>query len=116
MLVKMLDITKFFDSKTLYLIILSIIEIGADFSLERYANYGGFNFLGLGSLGYAGVVYFLIQALKGSNILYINNMWDGISSITETLAAYFLLGERFEHPRQYLGVILILVGMFILHK
>lgn len=109
-------ITKFFDANILYLLILSIVEIGADFSLEKYANFGGSKFLAMGSLGYAGVVYFLIQALRGSTILYINNMWDGISSIIETLAAYFLLGERFEHPRQYLGVILILVGMFILRK
>jgi multidrug transporter EmrE-like cation transporter len=109
-------LVQFFDVNTIYLVILSIIEIGADFSLERYANFGGSTFLTLGSVGYAGVVYFLIQALRGSTILYINNMWDGISSIIETLAAYFLLGERFEHPRQYLGVILIVLGMFMLHR
>lgn len=109
-------LTEYFDKNTIYLIWLSAIEILADFSLERYANLGGLPFLGIGSVGYVAVVYLLIQSLRGSNILYVNNMWDGISSIIETLAAYFFLGERFTHPRQYLGVMLITVGLFVLHK
>lgn len=108
--------TRLFDVNTVYLIALSIVEIVGDFSLERYANFGGAKFFGLGAVSYAGVVYLLVQALRGSNILYINNMWDGISSIVETLAAYFILGERFQHPRQYIGVLLIVVGLFVLHK
>jgi multidrug transporter EmrE-like cation transporter len=111
-----MGLARFFDSNTLYLVALSLVEIVADFSLERYANFGGSKFLGIGTVGYAGVVYLLIQALRGSNILYINNMWDGVSSIIETLAAYFILNERFKHPRQYIGVILIVIGLFVLHN
>lgn len=109
-------LAKFFDQNTIYLVFLSIVEIVGDFSLERYANFGGLNFLGAGTIAYAGVVYLLIQALRGSNILYINNMWDGISSIIETLAAFFILGERFKHPRQYIAVVLIVFGLFLLHN
>lgn len=111
----LLTATRFFDKNTIYLVLLSIVEIIGDFSLERYANFGGTKYFSIGVAGYAGVVYLLIQALRGSNILYINNMWDGISSIVETLAAFFILGERFKHPRQYIGVIMIVIGMFILH-
>ena len=69
----------FFDLNTMYLIMLSIVEIMADFSLERYANFGGAKYFSIGALGYVGVVYLLIQSLKGYTILYVNNMWDGIS-------------------------------------
>jgi len=109
-------LAKFFDQNTIYLVILSIVEIVGDFSLEKYANYGGIGPFSIGALSYAGVVYFLIQALRGSNILYINNMWDGISSIIETLAAFFILGERFKHPRQYIAVVFIMFGLFLLHN
>ena len=107
---------KFFDRNTIYLVVLSVAEIIGDFSLERYANFGGLRFFAIGAIGYAAVVYLLIQALRGSNILYINNMWDGISSIIETLAAFFILGQRFKHPRQYIGVLFIVFGLFILHN
>lgn len=103
-------------TRTIYLVLLSIIEIIADFSLEKYANLGGVKYFGIGAVGYAGVVYFLIQALRGSTILYINNMWDGISSIIETLAAYIFLGERFSDPWQYVGVIFIVLGLFLVHR
>ena len=109
-------LVNFFDRNTIYLVILSIAEIVADFSLEKYANFGGLRYFGIGAVGYAAVVFLLIQALRGSNILYVNNMWDGISSIVETLAAFFILGERFTYPRQYIGVLFIVFGLFILHK
>jgi multidrug transporter EmrE-like cation transporter len=70
----------------------------------------------LGILGYIGVVYFLIQSLRGSTILYVNGMWDGISSILISIAAFFYLGERFEDPMQYFGLLLITVGLFYLKK
>lgn len=99
-----------------YLILLSAVEIIGDFALEKYANTGSIDAFSIGVLGYIGVVYFLIQSLRGSSILYVNGMWDGISSILESLAAYFYLGERFEDPMQYFGLLLISVGLFYLKK
>jgi hypothetical protein len=45
-------------------------------------------------------------------------MWSGSTLIFETAAAFFLLGERFEHPWQYLAFLLIIVGVIALkgHK
>jgi multidrug transporter EmrE-like cation transporter len=43
-------------------------------------------------------------------------MWDGVSGLFESLAAYYFLGERFEHNNQYLGLGLIILGMFLLKK
>jgi len=41
-------------------------------------------------------------------------MWDGVSAIVETLAAYFILGERLNTTSQYIGLGMIIVGLFML--
>ena len=107
-------LAKFFDMNTLYVIMLATVEIFSDFSLERYANFGGLKYLGIGAAGYAGVVFLLIKALRGYTILYINNVWDGISSLIESIAAFVILGERFTHPRQYFAVLLIVAGLVLI--
>jgi multidrug transporter EmrE-like cation transporter len=93
---------------------LALIEILGDFSLEKYAHGEGLHYLGLGGIGYIGVVYFLIRSLRESNILFVNNAWDAISSLIETIAAVVLLGERFASLWQYFGIIMILMGIFLI--
>jgi multidrug transporter EmrE-like cation transporter len=94
---------------------LSITEIFSDFALKQYANKpGATQYLIAGSIGYVGVVYFLIQALRNSTILMVNGAWDGISTILESVAAFIILGERFEHNSQYVGLLLIVLGLFLL--
>ena len=94
--------------------LLSISEIFGDFALKKYANDGGMKHLIYGILGYVGVVYFLIASLKGSNVLMVNAAWDGISALIESLAAFVVLGERFSDPNQYIGLGLIVSGLFFL--
>ena len=98
----------------IYLILLSIAEIFGDFTLEKYANTGKLPFLGYGTIGYVGVIYFLIKSLKGSSILFVNAAWDGISALIETIAAMVILKERFSNSYQYLGIGLIIAGLFFL--
>ena len=94
--------------------LLSISEIFGDFALKKFANDGGMKHLGYGILGYAGVIFFLIASLKGSNIMMVNAAWDGISALIESIAAYVILGERFSDPNQYIGLGLIVSGLFFL--
>jgi multidrug transporter EmrE-like cation transporter len=94
--------------------LLSITEIFGDFALKKYANEGGLGFLGYGLLGYAGVIYFLVQSLKGSSVLMVNAAWDGVSAFIESLLAFLILGERFSDPNQYIGIGLIVIGLFFL--
>jgi len=94
--------------------LLSITEVFGDFALKKYANEGGLNFLAYGVLGYIGVVYFLIQSLRGSSVLMVNVAWDGISAFIESLLAYIVLGDRFNDPNQYIGIGLIIAGLFFL--
>ena len=99
---------------TLNVIMATLSEIIGDFGFKEFARQGTTNGFLKGSIGYVGVIYFLIQSLKTGNILFVNGMWDGISGILETLAAYFILGERFVNPMQWVAVVIISVGLVML--
>jgi len=98
----------------IHVTILSIVEIYGDFSLRFYAQTNKPHWLAQGVLGYIGVVYFLIQSFRYGNVLYVNGLWDGMSSIFESAAAYFILDDRLKHPRQYIGLILTIIGIVML--
>jgi len=94
---------------------LSIAEIFGDFGFKSFARGGGAGAFAQGALGYVGIIYFLIRSLRVGNVLYVNGMWDGVSAVLETLAAYFILGERLNRPIEYLGLVAIIAGIFMLH-
>jgi multidrug transporter EmrE-like cation transporter len=93
---------------------LSLVEIIGDYGLKQYANDKGISFLGVGVAGYVAVMYFLVVSLQGSTLLLVNNAWDGISTILESLFAYVILGERFDNYLQYVGMVFIISGLFLL--
>ena len=43
-------------------------------------------------------------------------MWDGISGLVESAAAYYFLGERLDRNTQYIGLGFIILGMFLMKK
>ena len=95
-------------------VLLSVVEIYGDFALRFYAQTNNITYLFHGIAGYVGVVFFLLQSLRHGNVLYVNGMWDGISSILESAAAYVVLGDRLEKPIQYVGLGLTVIGIFLL--
>lgn len=90
------------------------IEIFADFNLRWYAQTDLVKYLYTGIAGYVGVVYFLIRSLRSDNLLFVNSVWDGLSSLIESLAAYVLLGDRLKTPQQYVGLVMTIVGVLLL--
>jgi len=94
---------------------LSIAEIFGDFGFKSFARGGGAGAFAQGSIGYVGIIYFLIRSLRVGNVLYVNGMWDGVSAVLETIAAYFILGERLNRPTEYVGLVAIIAGIFMLH-
>lgn len=93
---------------------LCITEIIGDFGFKEFANNGGFTNFATGTIGYIGVIYYLIRSLQGSQILLVNAAWDGFSALIESIAAIILLGESFDDPYKYLGIGLIILGLFFL--
>ena len=102
------------DSNFLNIMFLNISELYGDFSLQKYADTNSKNSLLGGIVGYIAVVFFLIQSLKEAPLLYVNGMWDGISTILECGLAFLLLGQRLKHTKQYIGLILIIIGIFFM--
>ena len=94
---------------------LSFVELFGDMNLADYANTGAPSALVQGVTGYALVVIFLIRCLMQGNLLYVNGMWDGVSGIVTAGAAYLLMGDRLSGWPQYLGLLMICAGTFLLH-
>lgn len=97
------------------ILLLSVAEIVGDFGYKSYARTGAVGSFAQGTVGYLGVIYFLIKSLRQGNILYVNGMWDGVSAALESIAAYFILGERLTRPIEYAGLALVIVGILMLH-
>lgn len=97
------------------IIFLSFAEVLGDFGFKSFARTGAKTAFAQGSLGYVGVIYYLIKSLAQGNVLYVNGMWDGISAIVESVAAYIILGERLNRPIEYAGLLLVILGVFMLH-
>lgn len=99
------------DNTFINIILLSIVEIYGDFTIEKYTKTNNIYDLVKGSLGYVGVVFFLIRSLQSTNILYVNLMWDGVSALVETIAAMTILGHTFEKVEHIVGAALIIMGL-----
>jgi len=104
------------DIQIIWITLMSIVEILGDFALEKYTHTWNLIDLGKGISLYGGVIFFLIKSLIGSNILYVNAMWDGISGLIESAAAYYFLGHRLENNCQYAGLAFIILGVFLMKK
>ena len=95
--------------------LLSIAEIFGDFGFKNFARTSSARGLFQGVGGYIAIMFFLVRSLREGNVLYVNGMWDGVSAVLETIAAYFILGERLNRPIEYLGLLAIIAGIFMLH-
>ncbi len=93
---------------------LTAAEIVGDFGFKKFAKEGGIQPFIVGTVGYIGVIFFLIVSLQNSNVLLVNAAWDGISALVESIAAYLYLGERFHDPHKYIGIAFIVIGLLFL--
>lgn len=94
--------------------LMSLTEIVGDFGFKGVARHPSLTNWATGIGGYIGIIYYLIKSLRVGNVTYVNGMWDGISGILETLVAYIVFGERLNNKWQYLGILMIAVGLMIL--
>jgi multidrug transporter EmrE-like cation transporter len=98
----------------LTILLLSFVEYFGDANLKLYARKGRNINLIYGIIFYGFVIKFLIQALKSSNLIYANGMWDGVSTLVETVLAYYLLHESLSNPIQCLGLVMVIAGILAL--
>ena len=96
------------------IVALSVAEIAGDFSFRWYAQTNAVKYFLGGIAGYIGVIYYLIKSFRGDNVLYVNGMWDGISGVLESIAAFVLLGDRLERTTQYVGLVMVCAGIALM--
>lgn len=94
--------------------LIVITEIIGDFGYKKFAEKGGLENFAVGTMGYVGVIYALIRSLQGSQVLLVNAAWDGLSALVESIAAIIILGEGFDDPWKYVGILFIILGLFLL--
>ena len=98
----------------IFVFLLATVEIFADFNLRWYVQSGSMLNLVSGIAGYGGVVALLIESFKYNNVLYVNGLWDGLSSIVESAAAFYILGDRLKNTQQYVGLFLTVAGVALM--
>lgn len=95
--------------------IVAISEIFANFHLRWFGMNNLTSDLVQGLVGYVSVVYFLLRALRLENVLYVNALWDGLSAILQSAAAMIFLGDRLKTGQEYVGMLLVFAGVFLLN-
>ncbi len=93
---------------------LTLVEIIGDTGAKQFANNGGIANLSIGLGGYISIFMMLVYTIQGSTLLVVNNAWDGMSSLIESFYAFFILGERLENKYQYIGILFIISGLWLL--
>jgi len=94
--------------------LLVVAEIIGDFGYKKFAENGSVQNFAVGTVGCVGVIYALIRSLQGSQVLLVNAAWDGLSALVESIAAIIVLGEGFDDPWKYMGIVFIILGLFLL--
>lgn len=91
--------------------LMSITEIFGNFNIQKFSSSRKYKDLILGIIGYIGVIFFLSRSFSHGNMLWVSTMWEGMIIVLGSTFAYFYLGERFNHPLQYFGIILGFTAM-----
>ena len=95
---------------------MSLAEIFGNFHLKNFASSNSHHNLLCGILGYCGVLYFLVRSfMLGGSLMWVSALWEGFITVLGAGVGYFLLGERFSHPVQYIGILLGIVAMLMVH-
>jgi multidrug transporter EmrE-like cation transporter len=95
---------------------MSVAEIFGNFHLKTFAASNSKHNLVCGVMGYCGVLYFLIRSFAlGGSLLWVSAMWEGMITVMGAGVAFFVLGERFSHPIQYIGLLMGIVAMLMVH-
>jgi hypothetical protein len=95
---------------------MSLAEIFGNFHLKSFAASRNKNNLVCGIMGYCGVLYFLVRSFAmGGSLLWVSAMWEGMITVLGAGVGFFILGERFSHPLQYVGIIMGIVAMLFVN-
>ena len=98
----------------LTILILSFFEFIGDTNFKFFARTNHKHHLYIGLIAYLVMIFLLVSALKRGNLIFTNGMWDGISAIVTTVLAFILFKERLSNKFQWVGLVLVIIGTFLL--
>jgi multidrug transporter EmrE-like cation transporter len=99
-----------------HVLAMSIAEVFGNVHLKNFAASNSHHNLFCGIAGYCGVLYFLVRSFAlGGSLLWVSTMLEAGITLSGTLFAFFVLGERFEHPIQYMGVLFCVLAILMIH-
>jgi multidrug transporter EmrE-like cation transporter len=98
------------------IVLMTLAEIFGNVHFKWFAASGAHSHLIGGVIGYLGVMFYLVQSFSAGNLLYVSAMWEGMITVIGSAVAIFFLGERFNSPIQYWGIVLGLVAMLMVHS
>jgi multidrug transporter EmrE-like cation transporter len=97
------------------IIALTILQYLADVNLKTYARMGTKMSLFYAALCYIGVMAMFVYSVKYSNVLYTRALENGISTVLESVLAYYLLKESMTNRYQWSGLGLVILGVAMLN-
>ncbi len=92
--------------------LISIIEFFGD-SFKMFSKNGNPGNLTLGFVFYFVMILFLIKAFSGANLIYVNTVWDALSTLISAILAILLLGE-IPSTNELIGMGLIISGIIFM--
>jgi len=102
------------------MVIPQILAMGAaetygNYNLKNYAFTNKNHHLVKGILAWALVLYILVQSFKNYNMMHVSMLWEFSITMFTVLTAYFVMGERFTNWKQWIGVLIIFLGAWLIH-
>jgi multidrug transporter EmrE-like cation transporter len=95
---------------------MSLAEIFGNANFKNFVGSDGHHgHLVGGFVGYLGVMYFLIQSFASTSMLVTTFMWEGMITVLGSAYAFIVLGERFTSWIQYVGVVLAILSVWMVH-
>jgi multidrug transporter EmrE-like cation transporter len=99
-----------------HVLAMSVAETFGNVHLKNFAASNNHHNLFCGIAGYCGVLYFLVRSFAlGGSLLWVATMLEAGITLMGTLFAFFVLGERFKHPIQYIGVLFCVLAILMIH-
>jgi multidrug transporter EmrE-like cation transporter len=92
----------------LYILGMTAAELFGNAHLKWYTERGHTHHFLLGIIGWAAVLFFLIQTLQKNSMTWTCIMWEAAIVLGGVLTAWIFFGEKLTHWIQWLGVLFAL--------
>ena len=97
------------------IIVLTLLQYIADVNLKAYARLNSYRSLVIASLCYVGIMIMFVHSVKHSNILYTRALENGVSTVLQSVLAYYLLKESLTNRYQWSGLGFVILGVAMLN-